>query len=342
MNIEMYAYGALLVLVALLLLIIPMLRHRSQPGVTLSLSALIISFPVAIVLIYLGNSSYDWEAANNPTTTESPDVDAMVERLAARMNAEPDLEGLTMLARSYAQLGQFNNAADTWHKAWVMTEGNDPQVSLSYAEALILADQRTLRTAAGDLLEQVLLQLPDDPRALWYGGLSAAARGDKETAAQRWSKLLQADLPDNMRMVVQQQLASLTLEDVPAGQQAAAEQPTVITVNVLLAPELQARVNRDGSARLFIIARDQNQPMPPVAVKRVRLGDFPVSIDISDTDAMMSGKKLASIANLQILTRISQSGEAFAAPGDLFGEALPQTDDQGSRSATVIINQVVE
>ncbi|MGI9290940.1 MAG: tetratricopeptide repeat protein, partial [Gammaproteobacteria bacterium] len=149
MNLEMYIYGALLVLVALLLLIVPMLRHRSLSSVTLSLSALIVVFPIAVGLIYMSVSTFDWNAASNPAAVaEGPDVNAMVDRLAARMNTEPDLEGLTMLARSYGELGQFTNAADTWHKAWVITEGGDPQISLNYAEALILADQRTLSTGA--------------------------------------------------------------------------------------------------------------------------------------------------------------------------------------------------
>ena len=120
---------------------------------------LIVMLPVAVILIDLSVSTYDWEAGNDPNAAEGPDVSAMVERLASRMDAEPDLEGLTMLARSYTQLGQFSNAADTWHKAWVLTEGNDPQVALNYAEALVLADQRTLRTGAADLLDEVFRYL---------------------------------------------------------------------------------------------------------------------------------------------------------------------------------------
>jgi len=341
MNMSMYVYGALLVIVALLLLVVPMLRHRSQASITLSLSVLIVVFPVAVTLIYLSVSTYNWETGNNPNAANSPDVEVMVERLAARMNAEPDLEGLNMLARSYTQMGQFANAADAWHKAWVLTQGDDPEVALNYAEALILADQRTLRTGAADLLDSVLLVLPDDSRALWYGGLSSAARGDKETAAQRWSRLLQQDLPDNMRMVVQQQMAELTLEEVPQAEQSAST-VTVITANISITPELNAQVNRDGSGRIFLIARDADNPRPPIAVKRVRVGEFPLSIDISDNDVMVPGNKLAGIVNLEIVARISQSGQAFAATGDLYGDAPPQTDNDGSLNAAITINKVVE
>jgi cytochrome c-type biogenesis protein CcmH len=345
MNMSMYVYGALLVIVALLLLIVPMLKHRSQASITLSLSALIVMLPVAVILIYLSVSTYNWEADNDPNAAQGPDVSAMVERLAARMDAEPDLEGLTMLSRSYSQLGQFSNAADTWHKAWVLTEGKDPQVALNYAEALILADQRTLRTGAADLLDDVLLAIPNDPRALWYGGLSSAARGDKEIAAQRWSRLLQSDeLPEDARMAVQTQLAALSMKELPPGEQAVSEgaAATVITANISITPELNEQVNRDGSARLFLIARDVDNPRPPVAVKRLRVADFPVSINISDNDVMVPGRKLADIVNLEIIARVSQTGGAFATPGDLYGDTAPQTDDAGSLSATITINKVVE
>ena len=81
--------------------------------------------------------------------------------------------------------------------------------------------------------------------------------------------------------------------------------------------------------------------MPPVAVKRVRVGDFPVTIRISDTDAMIPGKKLNGINNLVLVARISKSGEAFEKPGDLYGLAVPQGIETGSGSASILIDQVV-
>lgn len=338
MTTTMIILSGLLLLVAMALLLLPMLRHRSESAVTPVLVALLVAFPVAVILIYQSVTTFDWEAeivAAEPDESAGP-ANELVRELAARLRAQPDLEGYKLLARSYRTLDRFQDSADAWYEAWVLTEGKDPDVAISYAEALILADRRTLVTSAADLLDNALLVAPREPRALWYGGLSASARGQKRVAAERWTLLLQGELPDEMRMIVQEQLAGLALDeaDMPA------QQPvTVIAASIDISPDLRAVAAPNDL--MFLIARDQDQPMPPIAVKRVRVGDFPVTIRISDTDAMIPGKTLDSVKNLVLVARISKSGEAFEKPGDLFGLAVPQGTDTGSGSASILIDQVV-
>ncbi len=334
---DVFYYGILLVLVALALLLFPLLKHRADSGVKIAAIAVLVVIPLAVFLIYDRINSYDWEGQHQVSTPAESDqaVDGLIRELAIRMRENPDAEGWVLLGRSYAQLGRYPEAAEAFYEAWVMTEGKNPKISMDYAEALILADQRSLRTSAGDLIDEVLALTPNDLRGLWYGGLSAAAKGNETLAAERWSRLLQLELPDNMRNVVQQQLASLSLEP---GEMPQPVEMTVITATIDIAPELKDKVV--ANEFMFLIARNLDQPMPPVAVKRVRVGEFPVSIKISDANVMIPGKKLSDITNLALVARISKSGSAMEAPGDLKGDALP-AEQGGELIANITLNQVV-
>lgn len=349
----MYAAAAGLTLLAIILIAAPMLRFRKQPGIGLALVAVVIVFPLTVLAVYTNVTTYPWgneaTAVNRQPIDNQPPVEEMITDLAARLKEKPDVEGYILLARSFIQLQRFPDAVDAWHRAWELSEGQSPEVSLGYAEALILADQRTLTTSAADLLEFALTELPDDPRALWYGGVSAAARGMNDVAIQRFAKLLQNEtLPDNMRMVVQEQLAQLgaDVEDpavvaAQAGPQTAGEGGTgpVINIRVELDPAIAGLVRPD--ATLFLFARDAGQPGPPLAVRRMRQQSFPIETTLSNENAMVAGRTLEGASQLKVVARLSSTGSAIEAPGDLFGEAMPQLDANGA-TLTIRIDSIVE
>ena len=350
-----YAAGAVFTLLALALIVIPMLRHRKASGVGLSLVAVVLIFPLAVAGFYVTASTYPWDDEaivadsdrDSANQSNQPPVGEMITELAARLEQEPDVEGYILLARSYISLQRFPDAVDAWHKAWELTEGKSADVSLGYAEALILADRRTLKTSAVDLLETAIAEMPNDPRALWYGGLSAAERGQNDVAIDRFSRLLQTDLPTEFRMVVQEQLAKLgaapaLAADGSEAKSAAGEEGAGITVEatVDLDPALAGRV--PPNATLFIFAQDSKRPGPPIAAKRLSAGAFPVTAVLTDADVMIQGNSLARASQLKIAARISASGNPIAKPGDLYGEVIPAKADGTTIAVSLIINSVEE
>jgi cytochrome c-type biogenesis protein CcmH len=256
------------------------------------------------------------------------------------MATAPTAEGLAMLGRSYVNLERVDDAVNAYHRAWEMTEGKAPEVSLGYAEALLLADRNTILTSAGDLLDQVLEQLPDNPKALWYGGMSSVARGKPEQAQQRLAHLLnQPNIPDQLRNVVQQQLAAMGVDTPDAGEAADASTAAAgaqISATIEMAPELQNNLQK--SAVLFVFARETGQPGPPAAVKRIPAPSFPLTVTLTDADSMMGDKTLSRVKNLTLVARLSNSGNATATSGDLYGETQP---DWPGDSAQIRIESTV-
>jgi cytochrome c-type biogenesis protein CcmH len=330
--------------VALLFVILPLLRYRQQGAVGIAMPVIVVAFPLAIVAIYTAVSTYpsadelaELEQAATPAD-QRPAVDEMVGDLARRMETEPTIEGLKMLGQSYIVMQRYDDAVEVWHQAWELTSGQDADVSIGYAEALVLADRDTLRTSAVDLLEFGLQQQPNNSKALWYGGLSAAVRNLNGLAIERWTRLLNdPNLPDQLRLSLQQQLASLGAE-VPTP--AATTAGTVIQATIDISPELAEQ--GDGKHMLFLIARDADRPRPPMAVKRVPAGNFPLALTLSDADLMVPGRSLGDVARLEVIARISISGDPIAAAGDPYGDTVPQVNEDGTLKADIIINSVVE
>ena len=342
-----YAAGAALTLLALTLLVLPLIRYRKESGVGISLMIVVLAFPLAVAAIYANVSSYPWDDDSIvkpvPFSANQEPVDEMITELEARLEREPDVEGYILLGRSYISLQRFADATDAWHKAWELTEGKDPEVSLGYAEALVLSDQRTLKTGAADLLDFVLSEKPNDARALWYGGLSSAARGLNDQAVARFSKLLQLDLPDNMRMVVQDQLAQLGAQPpaVADAKQPAAEEGDGPSIAIALDIDPAITDLITPNALLFVFARDAGAGGPPIAVKRLRVGSFPRTITLSNANAMVAGRKLENAKSLEIVARISATGNAIEASGDLYGQGVPDMS-AAEPVVSISINSVVE
>lgn len=343
----MYGASAALLLLALVLIVVPLLRHRKEGGVGVTLTIMVLAFPLLVLTIYSYVSTYPWDdqtiTVQQPASGTAAPVDEMITELAARLEQEPDVEGYILLARSYIQLQRWPDAVDAWHRAWELTEGKSPEVSLGYAEALILADQRTLKTSAADLLEQVLVELPDSTKALWYGAISASARGLNDLAIERYAKLSKVDdLPPNMRLVVQEQLAELGAS--ASAQDAAPDTPDAAEEGATKGLVIRATITVDAAlaelapsgATLFLFARDKAQAGPPLAVKRMRPRTFPLEVKLSDANAMVAGRKLADASELEVVARISSTGSAIEAAGDLYGVAYPDVSVEEPRIEIVI------
>ena len=267
--------GILLTALTLAALLVPMYRRRGTASTptAVGITAVLIGLPVCVVLIYRLIGDYPSAIlaraapASVATTPQGiPAIGEMVTSLATRLKQNPDdLEGWLMLGRSYVSLEQFDAAREAYQRAYLMTGGQNLTAALGYAEAMALTDRATLSGEAGVLIEAALKTAPQNPKALWYGGMSAVAQGDSVLAAERWRRLLNQDLPDPVRQVVRQQLASL---DAPMAAEPSASGPTgagmVIAVEITVAENLRGQV--DSSAPVFIVARDPDQAGPPIAV----------------------------------------------------------------------------
>jgi cytochrome c-type biogenesis protein CcmH len=245
-----------------------------------------------------------------------------------------------LLGKSYMQLQRYPQGRAAYERLWALTPEPDDELKLAYAEAQVLAEQNALAGDAPRLVEEVLAARPQDPRALWYGGLAAIELGRNEIARQRFTSLLAFNPPAEVVSVIRERLAELDgPSGAESGQGAVAPGPS-IKLSVALG-EGHSVAELGPSAQLFIIARDPAAPRgPPIAVIRRPPSAVPGEFTLSDTDAMIAGRSLASYPEIAVVARLSRSGQPIEQPGDWFAQTTVRLGEPGT--VALVIDQVVQ
>lgn len=316
--------------VAALVVAIPLYRIEKKLTLRSATSVLVVVAISATVYSFIGSPNVD------PNQDPVPDINAMVESLAERLEDTPeDLAGWKMLGRSYVQLKQFPAAVDAFERAVILENSANSQTLADLGEAVLLGDGNTINGRAGQLFESALAIEPNNPKALFYSGLAAIERGDNDMAATRWEALLATSPPPNIEGILRQRVAELR----GGAQQAAVPEAsaTSILVNIELGKDALSSGLTDKT--VFVIARDPEQPSPPIAAVRRRLSELPTVVSISDSDAMIPGRVPSAFARLEIIARISMSGQPIAQPGDWFGQVT--IDSPAVEPVQISINEQV-
>ncbi len=125
----------------------------------------------------------------------------------------------------------------------------------------------------------------------------------------------------------------------PIAATAAAAAGTSISGEVSLAAGLSAKA-ADGET-LFIVAKSVDSPGIPVAVVRGTVGSWPVKFTLDDSKSMFPGRNLSSAGRVTVEARISKSGQALPASGDLLGSTGP-LDPGGHAPLKILIDGIVK
>jgi len=312
--------------------------------------AVVAGVPVLAIALYLVLGA---PAALDPTATmpeesahsvTAEQIEQMVAKLAQRLESAPDdPAGWSMLGRSYAALGRFKEAADAYKQA-VKQVPADPQLLADYADALGMAQGRSLKGEPSRLIARALAVDPDHFKSLALAGTAAFEARDYPAAIRHWERLAQKIPPDSE--FAQSIAASLSEARQLAGGAAsvaktespkAALEP-VIRGTVRLSPKLAAQVSPDDT--LFVFARAINGSRVPLAVKRFRAAQLPVEFVLDKSAAMSPEMTLAQHTEVTVGARISKSGSPGSKSGDLEGFRQP-VKVGGSAAIEIVIDTQV-
>ena len=311
----------------------PLWRHARGPALAIGTGLV-----VATGLLYLLVGT---PVALAPDARRAPGSMAeAVAQLEAELRRSPQqAEGWQLLGRAYVAQGRASEAADAFARAARLLP-DAPEVLVEAAEARALArDDRQLDAQAVAWLEHALAVAPDHQRARWFRGIAHRQAGDPAAAARTWEPLLDrvdATTAASLREQVDIARAEAGLPPLPAEVPVAGAGAS-ITVTVDVAPALAARI--PAGATLYVIARQAGGAPMPVAVDRLPATGFPIEVSLDDADSPMPTLRLSQVADVEIVARLSASGDAAASPGDL--ESAPVPASPGA-SVAVTVDRVVE
>ena len=272
-------------------------------------------------------SAHQQGADQQAHATEQTSMNAMIAGLQQRMAENPDdPEGWLMLGRSLKTMQRYAEAETALTNANRLMPDN-ALIMVELAEAsLFTSGKAEISPQVLQLIEDALVIDPLQQKGLWLLGMAAAQSGDEARAITVWQTLLnQLDPASGAAVTVTQQIE---LAQARLGQPVAGlDFPVTIT----LADDLAGAV--PANAVLFVFIHPAGATGMPLAVKRIAAQNFPISVHFNDADLLRPDMTLNDHAQLDISARISMTGTANAAPGDL--QASPVTVDTEAQAETL-------
>lgn len=309
-------------------------------------TAMLLTFAVPLLATalyaWLGTPAALQASAAPPKQFSSTEIDQMLSTLAARLEKNPDdAKGWTVLARSYRALGRLEDARNAFARIGESLN-RDPVLLAEYADVLAANAGGSLEGKPLELAMAALRLDPDNGMALSLAATAAYKRRDFRQAALHWEHLLKQVPPDSddAKWLVKTLAEIRDPNALPtAVMQASAPMPRAaagVSGSVSLAPALAARTL--PSDTVFVFARAAEGPRMPLAVQRARVADLPLNFKLDDSMAVSPQFKLSSAAQVRIEARISRSGDATPAPGDLI--AIGEVVKAGSSGVALQIDRV--
>ena len=261
--------------------------------------------------------------------------DALESRLA---RTPEDVNAWFLLGHLRMQTEDYGGAAQAF-AALSDVAGPVAEVDFAWAQASYRADGGEMSAATRVIVDRVLAARPDDSSMLELLAMDAIHRRDFAAATRHLARVLDQSMPASRRALLTETLAHVegrlpkgaevdTTTDFPVG-----------TGGIAVSVSLDATFEAGAAAQVFVIARNPAAPRPPLAVRRLTVGDLPANIELTDADAMIPGRSLADLDEVQLLARVSLGGSPSARSGDL-ESGLTTTSAGGDRVSLHIDRRV--
>ena len=315
---------------------------------------LVVSVLFGSVYTYLERSTgYNTMVALEAMEQRTEKLLELIEEEKKNLKENPDNPlGWVVLAQAHQALNQYSAAADAYAEVERLDAMDSDELSLAYAETLILAEKEYPK--ARQLLENILLRSPNQRVALYLYGSLEFKNGSYREAIARWQALKEAigdTLPPQwhrelLQMIQTAEMHAQTLE--ANGQKDTIQKPEQLNtrplINIYLSLSKELEYLSSPSDTVFVYARDASSPMP-IAIHRFQVMDLPRQVSLSDSDAMLPSLLLSNFKQVQVFARVSKSGNARQQAGDFFGTSQTVTIPKAGENPIkmdIVINRTAE
>lgn len=285
-----------MVFVAICMISLPLLNKE----------AIKINYIIILAFIFIAVSAPIYYFIGSPQSISllesESQIDRTIEMLNVRLSEDPeDLDALRALANSYVLKNSLENAFLSFEKIISLENYQNADTLADYGEIMINSGDSSYLSQADRLFERSLQIDGTNAKALFLGGLTAATMEEWSLAVKRWQVLLEQSPPDEIKNTLENKITewkNLSNTNVEADG---------YKVNVAVDSNLIASLVDYPDKVLYIIVRDPNNKRPPLAVVREEVKT--ASVIINNSNAMISGTDLKRFNRLEIVGRISLSGD---------------------------------
>ena len=228
------------------------------------------------------------------------DMTDLIQSLRTKLHVDgDDFRGWLLLGRLTLEMRDGETARDALEKAMTLTDKPE-QVMIPYAEALTMTGE-ALR--AENMIKQVLAKDPDNLEAWSVFAFMAMQQEDLTAAIARWQQILQRMSPDNPRYAMIERSIAFAEQRMTEGEHVPVTGPRYeVEVNAASA------VPYHPGAVLFVYAIDAKGGEAPLVAQRIANPSFPLTITLSNADAMRPNNNMNGRDAVIIKARIAPSG----------------------------------
>jgi cytochrome c-type biogenesis protein CcmH len=277
-------------------------------------------------------------------TSTPQQMEALMQTIEKRAAQRPDnLHYIAMLGRFYMGAQDYAKAAQAYDELTLAAP--EDAAGLAYAaQARYLAAGRVLDDSAKVRAEQALAIDPHQRTALGLLGMAAYEQGQYRAAIGYWQRLLAVESPgsESQRMIagIIDSAREKLGEPVPAAAEVAATPVPAgdSSLGVTVSVALPAGSGVEATDTVFVLARDAaSDSRMPIAVKRLRGADLPLTLRLDDSNSM-AGQKLSQTDSVLVVVQVSPGGGPGEANATWLGRAGPlaPTSDGGAVNIVLV------
>lgn len=290
---------------------------------------------------------------------------ALVIRQQLRKNPT-DATGWQWLGRLRMSLGQTQEAVSAFKKALDISPDSQ-DIRMKYAQAMMMVgDEENLQNAKRQV--SYLVQVaPDDRNYRLLLTVVAAQLNDSETAFTNFaiikdqlsasSTLYQSLVAQLSAMGASEELLSLQGQPSGTSSQGVGSAPTATNnsqvatgesseergfdIIVSVSEDLSAKIPASGF--LIVFAQDAvSGSRVPLAVQKISLPEFPVTVRLSPKNAMMPSLSLKNAELVNITARISFDEDVMTSTGELQGSLTQVKVNDSIQAVQLSINEEIK
>lgn len=226
-----------------------------------------------------------------------------------------------LLGRVALMLNEFDMAKQSFDKTLKINPDN-MQALVSYSQVLLLEGSEENMTRAAGMLSKVLQAQPNNLDAISLLALIAFERKDWLQAKAAFEVLLASmDESDTRYAMINQRISEIDQQIAQQNVATSGDQQAAQSIQVTVDIDSQLADKQPNNGILFVFAKAAKGSPMPLAVVKLTDYSFPITVELSDANAMMAGLNLSSASEIIISARISNDDSVMPSTGELEGHS---------------------
>ena len=247
-----------------------------------------------------------------------------------------------LLGRVAMSLNEFDMAMQSFDKVLKMNPDNK-QVLISYSQVLLMEGSDANMSRAATMLSRVLKAEPTNIDAISLLALIAYERKDWLQAKTAFEVLLASMQQNDPRYsMIAERIAEidahLNNEQQVTNTKLAEASNSEISITVDLDSALADSQPQNGT--LFVFAKAASGPQMPLAVVKMTEYSFPLTVTLSDSNAMVEGLNLSSVDKIILTARLSKDATVVTSSGELEGKS-DVLERANVKEYSLLINELI-